>query len=311
MYKRFFKQVAPLLISLVIMGSLSLMVKKFEREAPRPFDRLIVEALPDLPDLAGAHPKLIERFSYAHAGLQIGAEQLDSLQELAFLFHANGFSGQAESCYLGLESYETDNPLWPYLLGILKLDRTDQAEVAEHFSRSIQLDSSNSMAYLYLGDAYLEGGLLDEAEISFHYRLEGEPEDPWALAALGEIEVRRMDLPAARDWLEKAVLTEPTPALAYDLLPDVYSELGEFEKAREARLEAESRDLVQVPFDPRLAFLIGYCYDRERLLAFARNARDSGEFQSSIDALERLVDLELADDELLAELAELTRRLKD
>ncbi len=291
------------------MGGLSLMVRKFERDAPRPFDRLIVEALPELPDLAGRPQELLQRMQAAHANLEVGELQRDALVELAFLYHANGFSVQAESCYLGLESFEVENPLWPYLLGVLKEDRRDKSEVAEHFARAVQLDPTNSLAYLRLGDAYREGGRFDEARTVYSYRLLGAPGDGWAMARLGQVAMAREEWELAREWLEKARAAMPRLALVYELLPEVLLELGDRESVRELRASGEALDLVYRIEDKQLDFLAAYCYDPDRLLDFARKARAEGDAKGALDLLERAVKLGLGHDEGLAEMNELVEQL--
>ncbi|MBD5778122.1 hypothetical protein IEN85_01260 [Pelagicoccus sp. NFK12] len=294
-----------MLISLVVMGGLSLMVRKFEREAPRPFDRLIVEVLPELPDLTGRPQELIERLELAHGNLHVGELQREALVELAYLYHANGFFSQAESCYLGLESFETENPRWPYLLGILKLDRQDQAVTATHFARAIRLDPTHSLAYLRLGNAYLKGGLLEEAETAFEYRLLGSPRDAWGRVAMGRVSIAREDWSAARDWLEQAKDQRPELGIVYDLLPEVYLETGDVEAAKSLRREGEALDLVYEMSDEHLLFLQDYCYDADLLLRFAREARSQTDFDRALELLQRAVALNLDNKDALAELEKL------
>ncbi|MBK1877382.1 tetratricopeptide repeat protein [Pelagicoccus mobilis] len=293
MKRSFLKQVAPLLVSLVIVGGLTLMLRKYEEEAPRPFDRLIVEVLPEIPDLQGRPEALLERLELAHGQLEDRATQREALVELAYLYHANGFVSQAESCYLGLESFETDSARWPYLLGVLKEDRRDQAAVAKHFARSLKLDPTSSLAYLRLGHAYREGGLLDEARTVYEYRLLGAPGDGWAQAYLGLLSVMEEDLPSARSFLEAARAAIPNLSLVHDVLPDVYRELGDFEAARAIRVEGAGLALIQEPWDPAMAFLGEHCYDADRLFGLAKEARLRGEFERALGLLQRSVEFDV------------------
>ncbi len=287
------------------------MVRKFEREAPRPFDRLIVEVLPELPDLSGRSDELLERLEAAHANLEVGELQRDALVELAYLYHANGFLKQAESCYLGLESFEVRNPLWPYLLGVLKGDRRDQSAVANHFARASELDPTHSLTYLRLGDAYRKGGLLDEARTVYEYRLLGSPSDGWAMSRLGQLSILEGDLQGARNWLEQARLAMPDLALVYELLPEVYGELGDFDSSRHIRLAGEGRELVYALRDARISLLADYCYDTDALLSYARQARVDGDLRGAVELLEKAVQLGLAADEVLVEMDELVEKLSE
>ncbi|MDQ8179743.1 hypothetical protein [Pelagicoccus sp. SDUM812005] len=292
------------------MGGLSLMVRKFEREAPRPFDRLIVEVLPELPDLTGRPLELIERLERAHGNLEVGELQRDALVELAYLYHANGFFPQAESCYLGLESFKVENARWPYLLGVLKLDRQDQAVVATHFARAIRLDPTNSLAYLRLGNAYLKGSLLEEAATAFEYRLLGAPGDAWARVGLGRVSIAKGDWGSARNWLEQANEKMPELGAVYELLPEVYLELGDVESAKRLRQKGEGLDLVYEMRDEQLLFLQDYCYDPDLLLRFAKEARSHADFDRALGLLQRAVSLELENADALLELEKLIGQIE-
>lgn len=307
--KSFLRQVTPLLISLAIMGGLSLMVRRFERETPRPFDRLIVETLPELPDLSGRSDALLQRLELAHANLEVGALQRDALVELGYLYHANGFSPQAESCYLGLESFETMNPLWPYLLGVLKADRRDKDEVARHFERVVSLDPQDFAAYLRLGDAYRDAGRFDEAVKAYESRLLGLPNDAWALASLGQVAVLRGDRESALGLLLSAKAADPGVGLVYDLLPELYLDKGDVAKSREVRLEGLEHQLGEGVPDGRLDFLREYCFDADRLIRYAREAQGRGDMSEAVSYLERAVSLDADDDAAMAALNEIVAKL--
>lgn len=306
----FLKQVAPLFISLAIVGALTFMLRKFEREAPRPFDRLIVEVLPELPDLAGRPAVLLVELELAHGRLEDPEMQRDALVDLAYLYHANGFLAQAESCYLGLEAFETQNPRWPYLLGVLKSDRMDKAAVATHFARSIELDPTNTLAYLRIGHAYREGGLLAEAREMYEYRQLGSPKDPWAPAYLGLLSVMDGDVERGRVLLEEARSAEPRMSVVYDLLPEVYRELGDFGAARSVREKGESLDLIEAPRDDELWFLEERCFDAGRLFGFAKEARARGEFDRALGLLQRSVELDVGNAAAVEELTRLIAQIE-
>jgi len=308
--KSFIKQVTPLLISLLIVGGLTLMLRKFEEEAPRPFDRLIVEVLPEIPDLSGRPAALLERLEVAHGKLEDRRTQREALVDLAYLYHANGFLSQAESCYLGLESFETENARWPYLLGVLKRDRQDKAAVATHFARAIQLDPTNSLAYLRLGHAYQKGGRLKEAKTSYEYRLLGSPKDAWARLGLGQIAILEEEWAAARDWLEQAIEAMPELGPVYELLPEVYLELGEVALAKTIRGAAAEYELVYDLKDVYSSFLPDFSYEPYRLLEFAKLARIEGDVERALELLKRSVELDLGNSDAAAELGRLLAEIE-
>lgn len=292
------------------MGGLSLMVRKFEKEAPRPFDRLIVEVLPELPELSGRPGELLERLESAHAKLEVGELQRDALVELAYLYHANGFVPQAESCYLGLESFETQNALWPYLLGVLKSDRRDQSVVAGHFERVLELDPDFVMVNLRLGKSYFASGLFEEARAAYEKHLFDHPDDPWALVAFGHLAMVEDDLDEAVSHLEMARLVEPGIEAVYELLPDVYVSRGEVAKARSVRSEGESKGLYSFFPDERVQVLGDYCYDPDRLIVYASGARENGDPEVALALLERALALGSENEAAIRELLEIIGQLE-
>lgn len=67
------------------MGGLSLLVRRLGNEMPQPFDRLLVEALPEIPNLDGQPGPFLARLEEAHGKLGNKAMQRDALVELSLV----------------------------------------------------------------------------------------------------------------------------------------------------------------------------------------------------------------------------------
>lgn len=310
MYRRFFRQALPLFVSLVVIYGISVFVKRVGREAPRPFDRLIVEALPEVPDVSGWPLEFLERLNTVHDGLQVEGEQRDALVELSRLYQANGFVAQARSCYLGLEAYEPQNSEWPYQLGVLLMDNREKRVVAQHFVDSLELDSENAAAYLRLGYTYRDAGLYEEAREAFTYRLQMMPEDPWAGVGVGQVLLNENENEAALEWLERAKELDDQIELIYDLMYEAYMNLGDVQAATRIREEGEGKSLDSEWQDPNLSYLPEYCYDKGRLVKFARARIAEGELEGALALLERAAEMDSGDPQIVSELQEIVRAME-
>lgn len=309
-YKSFLKQVAPLLISLALVGGLSLLVREFGKQAPEPFEGLVVEALPEIPDLQGWPEAFIERLSEAHGRLQKRETRDGALVELAQLYHANGFVSQAESCYLGLEAYQPEAAEWPYLLAALKEDYRDKTAVIANLQRSLRLDPTYSLGYRRLGEAYVDSGQIEEARAAFARRLEAAPEDAWALAGMGRAALFAGDWAEAERWLLQALEAEERLALPYELLPELYHEIGDIEAAKRFRELGRERAVIYWKEDPRLSFLETRCYSPLQLIEFARRRQALGEYGAAVELLQRAWNLDPSDSEALERLQEIAGELE-
>lgn len=306
-YRRFLRQALPLFISLVVIFGLSVVVKRIGRETPKPFDRLIIEALPEVPDVSGWPVEFLERLEAAHDGLQEDETQREALVELARLYQANGFTVQAQSCYLGLESFEPQNPEWPYQLGVVMADSRDKRVVAQHLVDSLELDPENSEAYLRLGYVYLDTGMFEEAREVFTYRLQAMPEDPWAGVGMGQLLLYQNRNEESLEWLRRSKELDDRIESIYDLMYEAYLNLGDVQAASRIRKEGESKQLDSEWIDPNLGFLSDYCYDKGRLVSFARERRKTGDLEGALTLLQRAAGIDPNDPEIVSELQEVVR----
>ncbi|MDQ8203936.1 tetratricopeptide repeat protein [Pelagicoccus sp. SDUM812003] len=276
MYRRFFKQVAPLLVSLAIVGGLSLLVTQFSKQVGKPFERLVVETLPEIPPLHGWPDSFVERLDAAHSGLsETGDGQARALAELAFLYFANGFTREAESCLLGLEAYQPENGRWPYLIAALRDDYSDTRRQLRYLDRALALDPTIAYAHQRRGEALLQLGEWEAARQAFQSRLASSSGDAWAMVGLAGAALGEGRFELAEQWLLQALEAEPRATAPYELLGDLYLETGDIEAAKQIRdrFEASVASLSR-GWDDQLEFVDSHCYEAQRLTSLAqRHAR--------------------------------------
>jgi TolB-like protein/Flp pilus assembly protein TadD len=121
----------------------------------------------------------------------------------------------------------------------------------------------------------------DHAEPAAMRALELDPTRADALTAMGFLEDRQYDNPAAaRDYFERALAANPAHVEAYTLYADALADLGDHRRALEVRREAVERDPLSTFLKSRLAALlvnIGRIDDAEALIGeiFALNPDDT------------------------------------
>lgn len=97
------------------------------------------------------------------------------------------------------------------------------------------------------GVRYLNSGQLDLAEGSLSAALKKNPRLVPALHALALVYVYRRDFPKAIGTLNRLLLVEPKFFDAYNLLGTVYTEMGNYDQAKEKLLEAANAEEYLTP----------------------------------------------------------------
>ena len=121
-----------------------------------------------------------------------------------------------------------------------RVSAASRSSAASSSSSSPQSASAASRAEL--GEALLEGGLLEESVSELNAALSLNPSDSAAVIALGRAYLKRRDIRAAGRTLEGAVARGLDPAPVYAALADVYEAGGYFENAIPAMRLAIARD---------------------------------------------------------------------
>ncbi|MCU0276836.1 MAG: tetratricopeptide repeat protein [Acidobacteria bacterium] len=97
------------------------------------------------------------------------------------------------------------------------------------------------------GIGHLNGGRLDLAEKSLAEALKKNPQLPQALNGMALVRVYRREFKPAIEVLERLLRVSPKFYDAYNLLGAVYTELGQYEKAKENLLVAANAEEYMTP----------------------------------------------------------------
>jgi tetratricopeptide (TPR) repeat protein len=128
------------------------------------------------------------------------------------------------------------NHIFYFQAGAAHERRGDFPQAEIYFKKTLELSPDYTPALNYLGYMWAERGeKLDEAKVLIEKALKSDPKNGAYLDSLAWVLFRQNQPKPALELLLQAVdlMDEPDPTL-YDHLGDVYSALGEKEKAREA-----------------------------------------------------------------------------
>jgi Tfp pilus assembly protein PilF len=132
--------------------------------------------------------------------------------------------------------------------------------VAEPSATAASASSSpppaSAAARAELGQALLEGGLVEEAMAELNAAVASDPTDATAVVALARAHLRRKEIPAAGRALELAVARGLDAAPVYAALADVYEAAGRIENAIPAMRLALARDPKNEAYHFRYGLLL-------------------------------------------------------
>lgn len=154
--------------------------------------------------------------------------------------------------YLATQLFNADTPAAQVNLGNFHAARGDTAVAEQAYREALRLDTNWLPAYANLADLYRQTGRDDEGATVLQQGLARQPQAATLHHALGLLEVRRNNLPAALAALKRAVdLAPQEPRFSY-----VYAvALHSAGRAREARQVVEA-GLKRAPEDPLLIALL-------------------------------------------------------
>ncbi|UCB51946.1 MAG: tetratricopeptide repeat protein [Candidatus Zixiibacteriota bacterium] len=153
---------------------------------------------------------------------------------------------------------EKDADFW-VSKGQVQAEIGDSASLEEailSLSKAIELDSTKTTAYSYLGSALFEQEKFAEAIPFFQKRAEADPDNANAHLNLALSYLKLEKYQDAVEPLEKVVELKPDKASAHDLLARVYFNLDRFAQAKDSYL-------AELKLDPSKCEInanVGYCY---------------------------------------------------
>ena len=129
------------------------------------------------------------------------------------------------------ELYPQDPNAWD-VLGIVHLNRGDNAAAAEAFSAGREIDPSSWSRVQLLAQAYMNLGQTDEATAAFERHAGRYPERLAPIRAIGNLHLVQGEFTRATEQFERALLVDPADFESLVSMADISERLARFEEAR-------------------------------------------------------------------------------
>jgi HemY protein len=246
----------------VLVAAAFYAVRLWQQQA---LSRQVEAALPARPDIAAHPPILRERLEKAETKARSAGSALDGVEELGRLYHANGFTAEAEACWRLLHDRQPRQPRWCYYLADLRRAESDDAGMAELLRKTLELAPDYSAAHLHLANLQLKTGDFDGAERDYRLRLALEPRDPYARLGLARLALQRKRTDEARTLLEELLKDAPNFSSAHNLLAEILAAAGDVDRTTRHRWLGVETFRYAEPADPWVDELQAWCYDYDRL----------------------------------------------
>jgi Flp pilus assembly protein TadD len=157
---------------------------------------------------------------------------------LAIQHHESGRLDDAEALYRDILREAPQQPHALHLLGVRVMQAGRHPEAIDLIGRAVAVDGSNAAFHSNLALAYLNAGLLTEAETHCREALQLQPNFPDVLSNLGLVLRAKGQLAAAADVLCAAARLQPRFADAFSNLGLVMLDQGRRDEAANAFREA-------------------------------------------------------------------------
>src|SRR5436190_3529162 len=151
---------------------------------------------------------------------------------------------ESSQCFVQASSFASDDPRWPYLLGVSQLIDNPTAAVT-NLQRAVELFYDRESApRLKLADTLLSLGRVDDAEVQYRHVAQREPDSAPAALGLAKIANARDRFSEAANFLAAAMQDATTRRAAHRLMVNVDQRLGRKEEA-----DRIARALADLPND--------------------------------------------------------------
>ncbi|WP_044891824.1 tetratricopeptide repeat protein [Opitutus terrae] len=222
-------------------------------------------ALPARPDVRH-HPAVLgERIAAAEARARSARTLLPAVEELGRLYHANGYTPEAEACWRLLCARRPDEPRWWYYRAVLRLADNDYDAATTLLRETLSRAPDYSPAYLQLANLQLKTGELEGAERDYQRRLALVPRDPYARLGLVRLALLRQRTGEARGLLEELLKDAPNFSTAHSLYAEILAGAGDEKRASWHRWLGVETIRYTEPEDSWLEELEPWCHDYDRL----------------------------------------------
>jgi HemY protein len=225
----------------------------------------VQSALPPLPSLDGKPTELTQKILAAEAKGRSRDDALAGVIELGRLYHANGFTREAEACWRLLQAEQPREARWAYYLANLRRLASDYPEMTAELERTVKLAPDYAPAWLQLAELQFKTGHLDVAAGYYQQRLALLPSDPYARLGLARIASQSGRRDEARQLLEQLLKDNPKFSTGHNLYAEILAATGNETEANRHRLIGRESGRFREADDPWLEELQPWCYDYGQL----------------------------------------------
>jgi len=236
--------------------------------------KIVTASIPARPDLASWPAVFTGLVDQAEQSARGFSRPAAALADLAQLYHANAFYGEASQCYDGLLRLEPRSARWSYLKANLLAGFGRLPEALPLLQRAVELAPDYLPARLRLADALRKTDQRAGASAAYAEVIKRDALNGYALLGLALCDLDAGDWTATREHLRQCVAAQPGFFGGWSLLVTVNEHFGEAEQTAVARRKAAASARYRDFSDPWLEELTDRCYDAYRLSVAAGGAND-------------------------------------
>ncbi len=249
-----------------------------------------VQLAPPPPAEAPVSTKVMQRLREAHRELATAEQPLAALADLGRLYHANGFTAEAEACWAILQQEQPAEGRWPYYRAELRRMVSDDGAMVQLWRQTVTAAPDYAPAWQRLGDQALKTGQPDEAAQAYRRRLALLPGDLYARLGLARLALQAGREDEARQAIAELVRDAPDFSPAQNLHAEWLAAAGDEAGARRHRWLGREAGRFRDPPDPWLDEINAWCFDPDRLQLLGTIAFQTARGDRGRSLLERAVE---------------------
>jgi len=217
-------------------------------------------------------------------------ELLALYSELGALYHAYELWDPARASYANASLLDPQEARWHHLLGLVERETGNTEAAIASFRKSLEFQSVNTAAQVYLAEMLMKENLLDDAAKILKVAHVQAPSDPAVIAARGELAQAQGRPEEAVQLLEEALTLVPAANRLHYPLAQAYRTLENMDKARE---HLALRGTVGVrPADPLADRIEDQARGERIFILRGRTAFQAGHYEEAAEAFRQAVNAE-------------------